>query len=74
MGHQVGMSLSQIKVKNYILVAIEYFSKWIEAKALASTTKFQVIKFIKSIIVARYGISSVLISDNGPAFVVKKLR
>lgn len=62
------------KQKSYIIVAMDYFSKWIEAKALASTSEFQVIKFIKSRIVAIYGIQNVLVSYNDPQFAGEELK
>lgn len=34
--------------QKWIIVAIDYFSKWVEAKAFPSTTEFQVIKFLNS--------------------------
>lgn len=33
--------------QKWIIVVIEYFSKWVGTNALASTTEFQVIKFLK---------------------------
>lgn len=38
------------------------------------TTKFQVIKFLKSRIISRYSIPTILVSDNGPQFMGKELR
>lgn len=44
--------LPRSEQRTYIIVTIDYFSKWMEAKALTSTTKFQVIKFLKSRIIS----------------------
>jgi hypothetical protein len=52
--------------RTHIIVAIDYFTKWVEAKALASTMEFQVIKFMQVNIFSRFGIPKILISDNGP--------
>ena len=40
----------------YILVAIDYFTKWVEAASYASLTAAKVAKFIRSHIICRYGI------------------
>lgn len=52
----------------FLVVAINYFTKLVEAKPLASITKEQVRKFIWSSIVCRFGIPHTLISDNGRQF------
>lgn len=58
---------------SYIIVTINYFSKWIEAKVLASIIEFQVIKFINSRIISIYGIPNILVSYNCPQFAGKEL-
>ncbi|XP_077242608.1 uncharacterized protein LOC143883137 [Tasmannia lanceolata] len=52
----------------YILVAIDYFTKWIEAKSYASISSASVAKFIGANIICRYGVPHKLISDNGSHF------
>ncbi|XP_077251879.1 uncharacterized protein LOC143891125 [Tasmannia lanceolata] len=52
----------------YILVAIDYSTKWIEAASYASLTSASVAKFIKVNIICRYGVPPELISDNGSHF------
>lgn len=49
------------------LVTIDYYSKWPELTLLNSMTSTAVITAFKSQF-ARYGVPSVLISDNGPWF------
>ncbi|GJV44804.1 reverse transcriptase domain-containing protein [Tanacetum coccineum] len=46
----------------YILVAIDYFSKWVEAKALPTNDARVVCKFLKSLF-ARFGTPRAIISD-----------
>jgi len=46
-------------------VAIDYFTKWVEAASYANVTKQVVVKFIKNQIIYRYGIPSRIITDNG---------
>ncbi|XP_039687848.1 uncharacterized protein [Medicago truncatula] len=49
----------------FILVAIDYFTKWVEAASYANVTKQVVVKFIKNHIICRYGIPNRIITDNG---------
>ena len=46
-------------------MAIDYFTKWVEAASYANVTKQVVIRFIKNQIICRYGIPSKIITDNG---------
>ncbi|XP_030453603.2 uncharacterized protein LOC115675132 [Syzygium oleosum] len=49
----------------FILVAIDYFMKWIEANSYANVTAKNVAKFIRRDIIARYGVPKAIITDNG---------
>ncbi|RDX84225.1 Pol polyprotein, partial [Mucuna pruriens] len=49
----------------FILVAIDYFTKWVEATSYASVSKSVVVKFIKKDIIYRYGLLAHIITDNG---------
>ena len=49
----------------FILVAIDYFTKWVEASSYASVTKGVVVRFLKRDIIARYGSPESIITDNG---------
>nr|GEX87838.1 reverse transcriptase domain-containing protein [Tanacetum cinerariifolium] len=51
----------------YILVAVDYLSKWVEAKALPTNDARVVCKFLKSLF-ARYGAPRAIISDRGAHF------
>ncbi|RVW77328.1 Pol polyprotein [Vitis vinifera] len=50
----------------FILVAIDYFTKWVEAASYARLTSSGVASFIRSHIICRYGVPHELISDRGP--------
>ena len=52
----------------YILVDIDYFTKWVEDTSYASLTAARVAKFIRSHIIYRYGVPHELISDRGAHF------
>nr|GEZ47098.1 reverse transcriptase domain-containing protein [Tanacetum cinerariifolium] len=51
----------------YILVAVDYLSKWVEAKALSTNDARVVYKFLKSLF-ARFGTPRAIISDHGTHF------
>ena len=52
----------------FILVAIDYFTKWVEAESYAVLNAKKVAKFIKKNIICRYGVPHDLVSDNGLHF------
>ncbi|GJU54820.1 reverse transcriptase domain-containing protein [Tanacetum coccineum] len=51
----------------YILVAIDYVSKWVEAQAFPASDARNVVNFLKRLF-ARFGIPKALISDRGTHF------
>ncbi|GJS80478.1 reverse transcriptase domain-containing protein [Tanacetum coccineum] len=51
----------------YILVAVDYLSKWVEAKALPTNDARVIVKFLKSLF-ARFGTPRTIISDRGTHF------
>jgi hypothetical protein len=53
---------------SYVVVVVEYFSKWIEAKPLATITSVTVQKFFWQNIVCRFGIPKAITVDNGTRF------
>ncbi|KAJ9538031.1 hypothetical protein OSB04_030764 [Centaurea solstitialis] len=55
------------KGNKYILVAVDYVSKWAEAKASPTNDAKVVVNFVKSL-VCRYGCSKAIISDRGTHF------
>jgi hypothetical protein len=58
------LPLAQGNLK-YVVVAVEYFSKWIEAKPLATITSATVYKFFWQNIVCRFGVPKAITIDNG---------
>ncbi|GKA45263.1 reverse transcriptase domain-containing protein [Tanacetum coccineum] len=55
------------KVK-FLIVAMDYFTKWIEAKAMSTITGNQVKKFVWDNIVCRFGLPGEIVLDNGKQF------
>ncbi|XP_073042035.1 uncharacterized protein [Primulina eburnea] len=70
----VGSFLVARAQKKFLLVEIDYFSKWVEAEPLAKITEGEVLKFLWKNIVCRFGIPRKLISDNGRQFQGNKVR
>nr|XP_025616816.1 uncharacterized protein K02A2.6-like [Arachis hypogaea] len=58
----------------YILVAVEYVSKWVEAIATTTCDTNVVLQFLKKNIFTRFGVPKGLISDGGSHFCNKQLN
>ena len=52
----------------FLLVAINYFTKWVEAEALAMITETRIQSFVWKNIIYRFGIPLTIISDNRRQF------
>lgn len=52
----------------YLIVAIEYFTKWVEAEPVATITAARVKKFYWRNIICRFGMPAEIVSDNGTQF------
>ena len=60
--------------KKYILVAVDYVSKWIEAIATPTCEGKEVTKFLKGNIFTRFGTPRAIVSDGGSHFCNKKFE
>ncbi|KAL0410829.1 UNVERIFIED_CONTAM: hypothetical protein Slati_3672600 [Sesamum latifolium] len=60
--------------RKFLLVAVDYFTKWVEAEPLARITEGEVMKFIWKNIICRFGIPREIISDNGRQFQGRKIQ
>ncbi|XP_022023721.1 uncharacterized protein LOC110923980 [Helianthus annuus] len=58
----------------FIIVAVDYFTKWVEAKALASTTSTVVRRFIWEQIICWFGLPLRIVTDNGTNFAADDLQ
>ncbi|XP_072076589.1 uncharacterized protein [Arachis hypogaea] len=65
------VGLGQVK---YLIVAIDYYTKWVEAEPLASISLANCCKFMWSQVISRFGIPEVMISENGMQFADKKFE
>ena len=61
----LGPFLQSTGNRRFVLVAVNYFTKWAKAEALANIRDIDVKKFVWKNIVTRFGVPDSLISDNG---------
>ena len=52
----------------FVIVGVNYFTKWAEAEPLATITDQKVRNFVLRSIICRFGIPKALVSDNGKQF------
>jgi transposase InsO family protein len=57
-----------------VLVATDYFTKWIEAVPLKNMTHREIIEFIIDHMIYRFGIPQILTIDQGTSFMSKEVR
>jgi len=60
--------------RKFLLVAIDYFTKWVEVEPLAQITEVKVENFIQNSIIFRFGIPWMIITDNGRQFENSKFQ
>ena len=51
---------------SWILTTIDYFTKWVEVIPTKKATDVVVMDFLEDRIIARFGVPSRIITDNGP--------
>jgi hypothetical protein len=62
--------LLETKLGNkYILVAIDHYSKWCEAKAMANHGAKTIAKFLEDDVICRYGVPKFVLTNNGEEWV-----
>ena len=64
----MGLFLTAMRQLKFLVVGIDYFTKWVEAEALATITEKNIQSFVWRNIIYRYGIPRVLVSDNKKQF------
>jgi len=70
----VGPFLKATGNKRYLMVGIDYFTKWVEVEPLANIRDMDAKKFILRNIVTQFEVPHTLISDNGLQFDSKTFR
>ena len=61
------------KGNQYIIVLVDYLTKWVEADPLSTIESKDVISFLMKVF-ARHGIPEVIVTDNGPQFCSDKTK
>ena len=64
----VGPFPTALRQLKFLVVGIDYFTKWVEAEPLATITEKSIRTFVWRNIICKYGIPRVLVSDNGKQF------
>ncbi|RWW19930.1 hypothetical protein BHE74_00006073 [Ensete ventricosum] len=64
----LGSFPSASRQHRFLIVGVNYFTKWVEAEPLASITEKQVEGFVWRSIIIRFDISRVIVTDNGTQF------
>ena len=54
-----------IRQMEFLVVGIDYFTKWVKAKPLVSITQENVKNFFWKNIICRFGVPKVLVSNHG---------
>ena len=57
-----------VRQLKFLIVGINYFTKWVEAEAFDTITEKNVQSFVWRYIICKYGIPRVLVLDNGKQF------
>ncbi|KAI5324062.1 hypothetical protein L3X38_033135 [Prunus dulcis] len=62
------------KGHKYILVATDFFTKWVEAVPLKKVTQAEVLEFIKKTIIHRFGLPESIMIDRGTTFMGEAIQ
>ena len=68
------INLPSSKGHRFVLVAMDYFTKWTEVVPLKNMTHREVIDFFTEHIIHRFGIPQTLTTDRGSSFISKEVR
>ncbi|KAL2232103.1 UNVERIFIED_CONTAM: hypothetical protein Sindi_1390300 [Sesamum indicum] len=60
--------------RKLLIIAVDYFTKWVEVELLAKISEKEVIKFLWKNIIYLFGNPRALVSDNGTQFSGNKLK
>ncbi|CAF1253603.1 unnamed protein product [Rotaria sordida] len=72
--HTIGIDImgpfpKTARQKRFLLVIVDYFTRWIELFPLRTTTSIDIAQILINEVFTRYGMPTFILSDNGPQFV-----
>ena len=70
----IGQIYPSSKNHKFVLVATNYFTKWVEAIPLKNVTSKEMIKFVKEHIIYRFGIPQTITTDQGTMFTLDEFE
>jgi transposase InsO family protein len=62
------------RMKNYILVCMEYVTKWVEAKDLFRATEKSIVEFIYEDMFTHFGVPREIVTDQGTQFTSRMMK
>ena len=62
------------KNHKFILVATDYFTKWVEAIPLKNVTSREMIEFVNEHIIYQFGIPQTITTDQGNMFTLEEIK
>lgn len=75
---QIGIDVKHVVTSQtghrYIIVAIDYLTKYVEARALTVQTSSEIASFIYEEIITRHGTPDIIITDNGRPFIAELIQ
>ncbi|KAI5318320.1 hypothetical protein L3X38_038028 [Prunus dulcis] len=63
----VGPVPTAVGGKKFVLLATDYFTKWVEADAYKMVTQTDMVRFVWCNIICRFGIPRAIVTDNEPS-------
>jgi transposase InsO family protein len=64
----IGLMPPEKGSRKFLLIAVDYFTKWAEAEAFSTITIGNMIKFLWSSVICRFGIPHAFVTDNRKQF------
>lgn len=58
----------------YLTIVVDYFTKWIEAEALAEISVHNILRYYKRNMLTRFGVPQALVTDNDTQFTNRKIQ
>ncbi|GAV82757.1 rve domain-containing protein [Cephalotus follicularis] len=70
----VGPLPMETSQRKFLIVAVDYFTKWVEEEPLATIIEKNTESFVWKSIICRFGVTRTIVSDNGKQFDCQAFR